>query len=134
MIGQACRYDRQQHRILHPRMEKYILRQAPANIRGSLFVYYHNLHRTFVIAQWVVPDKAFVDVMNLGHSLANFGSEEARQFRLQIKSPVGNQQLAKALRQKELDRLTERQATNDQQVELNNRRCSTKLSLSLAGT
>lgn len=136
MIGQACQYDRRQHRIIHPRLEKWIKRQIPGDekLRDSLFMYFHLFAQNFVIAQWVSYKKAFVDVINLGGSLNNFNPETAQQFQIQIKSPVGSKELAVALKQKERDRLAQRQAVNDQQVATNERKMSSKLTLSLAGS
>jgi len=133
MLGVACRYRKSEHRIIQPRILSWIKRQIPdARLRDSLFIYYHLQHGTFVIAQWVVPERSFIDIHNLGNSLANFTADAAQRFRQQIKSPVGRHELGKALRQKERDRLTQEQDINDDKVERRNRRMSSKIVVSMA--
>ena len=138
MIGMACRYDKRQHRIIHPRIERWIQRQVrDSKFRASLFMYYHRSHGTFIVARWVVPGRLFEDIINLEYSLSNFDKEMARQFRIQVRSPVGRRQLSRALIQKERDRISRLQQQNDKKVEYSEwkkqKYLENKLTVSLAG-
>ena len=114
MIGQACQYRPEQHEMLHGDVENWIKRGIPdLKIRESLFVYRHRLHGTFVIGLWVGPGR-FVDVLNMGHSLANFNREKAQQFIRQINDSVSGQQIAKILNQAERDRVGDSQQQADE--------------------
>ncbi len=134
MLGQPCAYDRQQHRIIHPHIEKWIKRQVPVGkLRDSLFVYYHNLYGTFVIAQWIAPKKSFIDVLNMGTTLYNFDQDMAEEFLQGILSPVSSQEMADSLKRGESNRLSRKQDSTSDRAERMEQIKSTKLSVSLTG-
>jgi len=132
MLGVPCRFDKRVHRIVHPRLERWIKRQAPGKFGASLFLYYHNLQGTFNIAHWVVPDRLFRDIVSIGYSLSNFDRAMAENFRANVRSPVSGRQLARALRQKECDRLSKKQEGVNEQRTYRNWSKSDKLTVSLA--
>lgn len=73
----VCRYTPEEHELITPTMLEWCKRNLPEPER--LFMYRHRQWGTFVLAQWVGPQRTqFVDVMNLGTSLNNFTYERAR--------------------------------------------------------
>lgn len=117
MIGQVCKYRRDQHRVIQPRMLNWIKRQVPrGNLRDSLFLYRHLEQGTFVIAMWSQVGKSFQDIINLGLSLDNFTREVAEQFRIRIRDTLTRHELCQFLRQKQRDDLTNLQQENDEEV------------------
>lgn len=133
MIGMLCPFRRWQHKIIHPRMLDWIKRGVPAKLRDSLFMYYHLQAGTYVIAQWVVPDRFFLDVRNLEHSLDNFTKEMAIAVLAQLRDSVSRPDIAKSLRQYARDQASKDQERNDMQVERRRRRQSTAVKVSLSG-
>jgi hypothetical protein len=118
MIGMPCAYRRDSHRIIHPRFLNWIRRQlADVKLRESLFVYYHLIHRNFVIAHWKVPCRYFVDILNLGHSLENFDQETAKNLITQLRTPISGSEMAEILRDKERKWLTMKQDDNDDRAD-----------------
>ncbi len=100
MLGLACEYDGSQHRLITPELLHWCKRQASdGELRDSLFVYHHLQVGTFVIARWINhPWGLFVDVLNLGHSLANFDKTAAREFRNRVLCPVSAEATARGMR------------------------------------
>jgi hypothetical protein len=118
MLGTSCPYRSDQHRIIHPELERWVKRQvSDPKLRDSLFVYHHLQVGTFVIAQWTVPDRWFVDVLNLGSSLANFDRGRAEMFKITFLQPVGKRQLGRALGQGYMGHLRGLQQQNDEEKE-----------------
>lgn len=117
MLGQTCRFDKAQHGLVHCELEDWIKRQVPAGERDLLFIYRHHLHGTFVIGYWVVLGSLFMDVMNLGHSLANFSRAMAQKFKRQFGDSMSREDMIKELKQHERDRLSGLQQENDEEVE-----------------
>ncbi len=117
MLGQLCRYRKDQHRVIQPRMLKWIKRQVPrGSLRDSLFLYRHLQHGTFVVASWSQIGRTFQDIINLGPSLDNFTHGVAEQFRIRVRDTFTRQELAKFLKQHNRDELTSLQDENDEEV------------------
>ncbi len=128
MINMPCVYRRNQHKIITPRFLEWIKRQLPSpKLRDSLFVYFHLIHRTFVIAQWTVPCRLFVDVMNLEHSLGNFTQEKAQNLIEQLKSPVSGAEMAELLKERERKWQSLRQNEDDEKRDYNEYKRSTRI-------
>ena len=134
MLGMVCTYNRWLHRIVHPRFEKWLIRECPPQLRDTLFVYFHLQARNFVVAHWVAPCRLFRDIYCVGPTLAEFDVEAARQMRIQLKSPVGGHQLAQHLRQQDRDRISRMQEENDRRRIMHEEMMSTKLKVSFAGS
>jgi hypothetical protein len=123
MIGMVCPYRKCEHRILHPRFLEYVKRHVPnVKLRDSLFVYYHLVHRTIVVAQWHVPCRSFVDVLNIGHSFSGFTPEAARKLLEKLRKPISGHEIAEAIRIQEWERKSNKQDDNDENVEYRTRR------------
>ena len=68
MLGQSCTFSNRQHVILHHEIISWVKRMARSEDGAALFLYFHLIERTFVIAKWTSPGK-FVDVLNMGPQL-----------------------------------------------------------------
>ncbi len=68
MLGMTCKFNRNQHVILHHEILDWTKRQALPKDRASLFLYFQRYEHTFVIAKWIKLGE-FVDVLNLGTTL-----------------------------------------------------------------
>ena len=88
MLGMACKFDNRQHVIVHPELERWLMRQVPPHVGDSLFTYFHTIERNYVIAQWVRPGH-FVDVRNLGPHLSLFNAADARIVAGQLSASYG---------------------------------------------
>lgn len=118
MLGTLCKYRRDQHRVIQPRMLNWIKRQVPGgNLRDSLFIYRHLELGTYVIAMWSQIGRSFQDIVNLGYSLDNFNRAVAEKFRVSIRDSGTRHELVEFLKQTERDELTKLQQENDEEVE-----------------
>jgi len=106
MLGAICRFRKDQHRIIHPKFENWIKRHVPdERLRDSLFVYYHRIHKTFVVAQWKSYKRGFVDVLNLDTEPRLY-PEQAKQLLDSLRHPVSGHEIAENLRLSEWDQTT----------------------------
>ena len=134
MLGTLCQYRRDQHRVIQPRMLKWIKRQVPGKLGDSLFIYRHLELGTHIIAMWSQIGKSFQDIVNLGLSLDNFTREVALQFVAQVKDAQTRYELCTFLKQQERNKLSEMQDENDEEVErrayIENEKSNVKISMS----
>jgi len=85
MFG-PCRLDREQHLIIHPPLEDWVKRQASPDERERIFAYHHLREKTYVIGWWVHKGQGlFVDLFNLGNSLANFSRSDAQSIQCTLR-------------------------------------------------
>jgi len=132
MLGMPCQFRPDQHEIIHPPLEDFVMRAvSEQKLRDSLFIYRHRLWRTFVIALWVGPSE-FVDVMNLGMSLGNFTRQRAKRLGQALNQSTSGKQFAKSLRQHQRDGLSQLQNESDEDADRFAYRNSTKESVSFA--
>ena len=98
MFG-PCQYDPSQHQVIHPPLEAWVKRQASPEEQDKIFVYHHLKEKTFVIGWWVNKGRGlFVDLNNLGNSLANFDSSDARALVCTLRSNNTKEQITGLLR------------------------------------
>ena len=98
MLGAVCHFRRDQHLILEPTFLDWCKEQAPDDIKDELFVYRQLQVGTFVIGRWISKGAGtFVDLINLGSSLANFTREVAQGFRRRLYAPVTIEQTRRHL-------------------------------------
>lgn len=106
-----CIYDSFQHEIIHSEIIDWAKRQikAPAD-RERYFLYFHRLHRTFVIARWAENKYGiFTDFLHIGTSLGFFDGSMAKEFRRRLYAPVSPEDITKAMK----DAASETQVEND---------------------
>lgn len=91
MLGLVSFYNTKEHTIIGGDIAdfcKRLVEHTPQRA-GRLFVVRYNKLGTFVIAEWLAkPKDIFVDVMNLGKSLANFDRKKAHELRQRIFKPL----------------------------------------------
>ena len=114
MLGAVCHFRRDQHMMLEPTFLAWCKDNAPDDVKEELFVYRQLQVGTFVIGRWISKGAGtFVDLINLGTSLANFTQEVAQDFRRQLYIPVTIEQTRKHLQDFDSDfRCTTREKNN----------------------
>ena len=72
--------------------------------KGKIFLVRYNELDVYVIAEWLGrPKDVFVDVLNIGKSLSNFGLTDAQELRNRLFKPIGPEQTEKAITQADSD-------------------------------
>ena len=116
MFGAVCPFDRLQHVIIHHQVETWIKRLVPANIRASLFMYFHTIEKTFVMAEWT-GHGVFRDLVNFGPTL-NITQANTEQLRKILNSHAGrDNEYGARLRDAEYNRNRRLQNANDYLVD-----------------
>ena len=91
MLGMTSFYKSQEHTIVGGEIGPFCDRlvERDPKRRGNLFVVRYNKLSVFCICEWI--DKSlgfFVDVLNLGNSLGNFGRKAANELRRRLFAPL----------------------------------------------
>ncbi|KKN54812.1 hypothetical protein LCGC14_0588660 [marine sediment metagenome] len=90
MLGMVTYYHIPEHLIIGGEIGDFCSRivEGDSNRKSKIFVVRYNKLGVFVIAEWIgnVGD-AFVDVMNLGKSLANFDRKKAYELKYRMLAP-----------------------------------------------
>lgn len=120
MLGLACQYRKDKYKVLNTPLVSWVRRNVPdRRIRDLLFVYYAIEHGNYVIGQWTNKCHThFVDVLNMGNSLRNFGPAAAQDFKLMFSDPCTGERLEKLARQ-DYDRRT--RSDEDREHEMGDR-------------
>ena len=106
MLGLVSNYNSDDHTIVGGELSLWVGRLVENDRirKGKLFVLRYNKLDVFVIAEWLAgPKDIFVDVMNLGDSLGNFGHAEAQELRKRLFNPLGPEETSKAITQADSD-------------------------------
>lgn len=106
MLGLVSNYKSDDHTIVGGELLLWVKRLVENDRirKGKLFVLYYNKLDVYVIAEWLAgPKDIFVDVMNLGKSLGNFGRAEAQELRKRLFNPLGPEETSKAITQADSD-------------------------------
>ena len=105
MLGMACNYSPKQHSLIHPEQLTWCKRETcDPLLKEQLFCYLQREIGVFVIARWT--DKvygSFVDILNLGRSLASFTREKAQEFKRRVNSPISAAHTRRFLEQADRD-------------------------------
>lgn len=91
MLGLVSNYNCNEHTIIGGELSEWLKRlmQGDPQREGRLFLVRYNKLDVYVIAEWLGrPKDVFVDVMNLGKSLGNFGRKQARKLRKRLFDPL----------------------------------------------
>jgi hypothetical protein len=123
MFGDAYPYKEGEITILP---ENDILKWCKEKTKGKdpllsrdLFMYKHNLHGTFVIAQWIggnIKD-LYIDILNLGQGLGSFQRDLAEEFLRRALEPMTAEDMSRLTAASEQEFLRERQEDNDAETE-----------------
>lgn len=106
MLGLVSNYNSNDHTLIGGELALWVNRLVENDRvrKGKLFVLRYNKLGVFVIAEWLAgPKDIFVDVMNLGKSLGNFGREEAQELRKRLFNPLGPEETSRAVAQADSD-------------------------------
>ena len=132
MINSQCIFVKDEHKLINPRFFSWIKRQLPnVKLRESLFVYYHTIARTFVLAQWTVPCRRFVDLHNFGHNLSGTTSEILWGIVDQLRQPITSEQLRHDLKVQEWKRKVNKRNESGQAAERLLARRNKKISITI---
>ncbi len=102
MLGLVSYYSSVEHTIITGELSLWLERliEGDPKREGKIFLVRYNELDVFVIAEWLGrPKDVFVDVLNIGKSLSNFGRAEAQELRNRLFKPIGPQETEKAITQ-----------------------------------
>lgn len=91
MLGLLSCYNSEEHTIIPGEISEWLERLVEGDPRreGCLFLLRYNKLGVFCICEWVGGGRdTFVDVINLGKSLGNFGRVAARELKRRLFNPV----------------------------------------------
>jgi len=108
MLGMVSNYNTNEHTIIGGELARWLDRlvENDRERRGKVFLVRYNKIGSFVIAEWLGrPKDVFVDVLNIGKSLSNFGREKAEELRHRLFSPVTAEETMQFISGKDSDYL-----------------------------
>lgn len=91
MLGLVSNYNTTEHTIIGGELSRWVgqLTNGDPRRKNKLFLMRYNQLGVFVIAEWLgKPKDVFVDVMNLGKSLGDFGHDETCELRKRLFAPL----------------------------------------------
>ncbi|KKN48938.1 hypothetical protein LCGC14_0647970 [marine sediment metagenome] len=100
MLGLVSNYTSAEHTIINGEISRWVSRlvEGDPQRKNRLFVVHYNKLGVFCICEWLAkPGDVFVDVLNLGKSLGNFGPEEARELRRRLFKPLSAEDTSRAI-------------------------------------
>jgi len=117
MLGMTSVYSIKEHSLVGGEIGAYIKRIAKETGRDFAVVRYNKL-AVFCIIEFLSPRKdVFIDVMNLGKSLANFDYHKGCEFRQRVFKPLTCNETSRVLAENESSYLHERQDDNEAEGE-----------------
>lgn len=100
MLGLISCYNPDEHTIIRGEISEWLERLVEGNPRreGCLFLLLYNKLEVYCICEWVGGGQdTFVDVLNLGKSLGNFGRKEAEELKRRLFNPVTAEETSRAI-------------------------------------
>ena len=100
MLGLVSCYSSTEHTIIGGEISEFLERLVAGDPKrkGCLFVIRYDKLGVFCVCEWVGGGRdTFVDVINLGKSLANFGREEANKLRNLLFNPLTAEETSAAI-------------------------------------
>ena len=91
MLGLLSCYNPDEHTIIRGEMSEWLKRlvEGIPQRKGCLFLIRYNKLGVYCICEWIGGGHdTFVDVLNLGKSLGNFGQKEAQELKRRLFNPV----------------------------------------------
>ena len=91
MLGLVSCYNSDEHTLIRGELSEWLERLVEGDPRrgGCLFLLRYNKLEVYCICEWVGGgNDTFVDVLNLGKSLGNFGQKAAQELRRRLFNPV----------------------------------------------
>lgn len=100
MLGLVSCYNPDEHTFIRGELSEWLDRLMEGDPRreGCLFLLHYNKLKVFCVCEWVGGGHdTFVDVLNLGKSLGNFGHKEACELRRRLFNPVTAEETSKTI-------------------------------------
>ncbi len=100
MLGTLSCYNTDEHTLIRGELSEWLERLVEGNPQreGCLFLLRYNKLEVYCICEWVGGGRdTFVDVLNLGKSLGNFGHTEACELRRRLFKSVTAEDTSKAI-------------------------------------
>jgi len=101
MLGMVSLYTSEEHTIIEGSgIPEWLERLVEGDPRqgGRLFLLRYNKLGVFCICEWTGKHRdTFVDILNLGKSLGNFGRKEAWELHKRLFAPVTAEETSKAI-------------------------------------
>ena len=100
MLGLVSCYNPDEHTIIRGEISEWLERLVEGDPRrkGCLFLLRYDKLGVFCICEWVGGgNDTFVDVLNLGKSLGNFGKTEARELKRRLFNPITAEESAREI-------------------------------------
>lgn len=107
MLGLVSNYTSEEHTVITgsgiPEFLDRLVEGDPQR-KGRLFLVRYNKLEVFCICEWLGnPYDVFVDVMNLGKCLGNFGKKASQELRRRLFDPLTAEDTSRAIIQSDSD-------------------------------
>ncbi len=117
MLGMTSVYSLEKHTRVGGEIGVYIERLAKESGRDLAVICYEKL-AVFCIIEWLSPNKdVFIDMMNLGNSLANFTRIKATELGRRLFKPITCDETSQFISAGDSDYHHERQSENEEEEE-----------------
>lgn len=117
MLGTVSNYCSEKHCLIGGEIGCFIAKLAKESKR-DLFVVKYIKPQTFVICEWLSPNRdIFIDIMNLGKSLANFDRKKAVELRHRLFAPITCNETSRGIAEEESNYYHGRQDENAEEQE-----------------
>ena len=100
MLGLVSVFTSAEHTIIRGEISKWLERlvEGVPQRKGCLFLLRYDKLEVYCICEWTDNHKdTFVDVLNLGKSLGDFGQKEACELRKRLFNPVTAEESAREI-------------------------------------
>lgn len=124
MLGLVSDYTSAEHMIIGGEISEWLkqLVEGTSQRKGRLFLVRYNKLGVFCICEWLgKPLDVFVDVMNLGKSLGNFGRGESLELRRRLFDPLTVEDTARLTTEADSDYHHRMQDEDAEETERNER-------------
>lgn len=100
MLGLVSNYNSQEHTLIEGELSSWLNRLigGDSKRKNKLFLVRYNKLAVYCICEWLAgPKDVFIDVLNLGKSLGNFGRQQAQELKRRLFCPVTAEETAQAI-------------------------------------
>lgn len=117
MLGMTSIFDSEKHTKIGGEIGAYVSRLAKESGRDLAVICYEEL-AVYCIIEWMSPNQdVFIDMMNLGKSLANFTRAKALELKHRLFKPITCKETSDFISKGDSDYHHERQDGNEEEGE-----------------
>ena len=117
MLGCLSTFKRQDHIFIGGDIGQFVKRLAEDTQRDLAIIRYNRVG-TFVIIEFMSPNRdVFIDIMNLGRSLANFTRDKKDELLRRLYKPISCNETSRFISDGESDYFHSRQEDNEEETE-----------------